>query len=94
MKPTFPILMATLWAAACAPVAKPAPTPEIAPSLASCGGDRYLDQIGSPLETLRAPIGSSARIHEGSIEPDAVSQPSRLNFAIDTNRNLSRVWCG
>ena len=92
MKPILLIATAALIASGCAPA--PQEPASAAPDLSGCGGDRYLDHIGVPLDDLRAPLGTTARVFQGVVPDDGDSDPSRLNFAVDDNRTVTRVWCG
>ncbi len=95
MKPPVLILTAALIASGCAPAPEAtAPVASPAPDLSGCGGDRYLDHIGGPLDDLRAPLGTTARVFQGAVPDDGGIDPSRLNFAVDANRIVTRVWCG
>ncbi len=95
MKPPLLIVTAALIASGCAPAPEAAaPAASAAPDLSGCGGDRYLDHIGVPLDDLRAPLGTTARVFQGVVPNDGDSDPSRLNFAVDDNRTVTRVWCG
>ena len=93
MKPQMFLLTATLLAAACTPVTPPI-SDEPDESLSHCSAVKYLDQIGQPLDDMRAPFGTTARLFQVTIPEDDEVILDRLNVAIDNDRIVTRVWCG
>lgn len=67
---------------------------EMEDALRECKAVDLLDQVGQPGTGLALELPAGARM----IEPGSIVtqdyQPQRINVDLDTDGNISRIWCG
>lgn len=80
------------FAESCSPEAADPAVP--AAEADTCGARGYAAMVGTSIAAITLPADLNARV----IPPDSAItmdfQPSRINFDLDANGVVTRIWCG